>query len=289
MEGMPDSSRFIRGGGNLGFYIQESIFAGTGHVVIDGTAHNGNETVVSGHIVVDKVIFPEAWKPPLSVTFRRGFSATGYFANKNEWGFTTTAEMDGMKVIVFASGKVDALQMTDVIRADNLEPGFEGDLAGILNKTAAAKPELTPELLKDHPLLATYEYRNAFSDAVERKTSIDVAERFFGSGSELLREFAFDKIVDSLPDYAKKEPAMSSKLLHLALADLQKSDGKSLGNKLSYLDSGVLDAILKSKDWSAATLAVVTGRRNDIPKDSHDRKLANELITELKARKREEI
>ena len=247
----------IRSPASMQFFLQESSFVGTGHVVTASTTKNEKGITVSGNIVIDDVLLPNDLRSPVSIPFNRKIPITPFISDP-VWGDLASEKMNGMKVLAFASGPAQKLQLIGLIRLDDAPANFLGDLTSILKKRAFIESDITQDIVTEHPFLASYALRSVFSKPDDWDGKLELAKRVFAVNNSSLSESAFHEAMLALRKCVTDKPETGTALIQLALQDLQSSKGRSLAAKLAHLENIGAESISQRADWSKMTFDALT-------------------------------
>jgi hypothetical protein len=172
---------FIRSPASLQYFVQESSFGGIGQIATERIMKDEKGITAFGTVVIQRVLFSKDTKLPLSIRFVRRMPNTP-FVSDPRWGSIAYEKMNGLKVLAFASGTSQALQLIGLVQLDNAPATFIEDLTSIFQKRSFSDSDLTEETLKNHPVLASYALRSIFSKPDNWKVKLELVQRNFCFG-----------------------------------------------------------------------------------------------------------
>lgn len=269
---------FVQDPGYLSSLVKSATFVGKGHVVVEkytpGPKEIPNEVgTASGKIVIDEVVFPEKWQLPAAIPFERTLYYT-YFASDPIWPSEMSVQnMNDLKVIAFAAGKPDALELRALVFWDNRLRNALEDIRAVFKGEVPPVPAITEDFLANHPVMAAHVCDPIFYGPGNEPQKMNLAALFFKSGSEDQKIWMFRSILRLIKHVPENGTSIGtqSKLLDLALKDMTASEGKALGAKVTDIRNH-FEGIAGNGSFRKRTLAALQEAREKLPKKAVNQK-----------------
>ena len=244
---------FIRSPASLQYFVQEATIVGTGNIVTEAAVEGEKAILISGDVIIRHALIPKGLQTPMSIHFQRKSLITPFVADP-VWNSVAPEKMNGLNVLIFASGSSQNPLLIGLISLDNPPPNFINDLTTIFQEASFGNSDLTAKVFSEHPVLSSYVMRSIFCRAEDWSNKLAIAKEAFAQNNPLLSESVFHEAMLSLCKRPNVSPEVGTQLIELALENLKSSSGQSLANELASLENIGAESIASRSDWSKLTL-----------------------------------